>query len=136
MLVQVGLCRTCSETTLLVFPRGGSNDDNGKIHFVKYGLRCHLRRLVCNGRPIGIMKIKILINSKAIVDLICIFRKCNSNFFLKQSLSHVMRKPTFCICKNKGADQLSSNCEANHRLCFRYTDSTIPLLSKTKISSL
>ena len=24
VLVQVGLCRTCSETTLLVFPRGGS----------------------------------------------------------------------------------------------------------------
>ena len=24
MLVQAGLCRTCSETTLLVFPRGGS----------------------------------------------------------------------------------------------------------------
>ena len=24
MLVQVGLCQTCSETTLLVFPRGGS----------------------------------------------------------------------------------------------------------------
>ena len=23
--VQAGLCRTCSETTLLVFPRGGSN---------------------------------------------------------------------------------------------------------------
>ena len=26
MLVQAGLCRTCSETTLLVFPRGGSYD--------------------------------------------------------------------------------------------------------------
>ena len=26
MLVQPGLCRTCSETTLLVFPRGGSNE--------------------------------------------------------------------------------------------------------------
>ena len=25
MLVQVGLCQTCSETTLLVFPRDGSN---------------------------------------------------------------------------------------------------------------
>ena len=25
MLVQVGLCRTCSETTFLVFTRGGSN---------------------------------------------------------------------------------------------------------------
>ena len=24
MLVQAGLCRTCSKTTLLVFPRGGS----------------------------------------------------------------------------------------------------------------
>ena len=24
MLVQLGLCRTCTETTLLVFPRGGS----------------------------------------------------------------------------------------------------------------
>ena len=24
VLVQPGLCRTCSETTLLVFPRGGS----------------------------------------------------------------------------------------------------------------
>ena len=26
MLVQGGLCRTCSETTLLVFPRGGYYD--------------------------------------------------------------------------------------------------------------
>ena len=25
MLVQAGLCQTCSETTLLVFPGGGSN---------------------------------------------------------------------------------------------------------------
>ena len=25
MLVQAGLCQTCSETTLLVFPQGGSN---------------------------------------------------------------------------------------------------------------
>ena len=28
MHVQAGLCRTCSETTLLVFPRGGSNAGN------------------------------------------------------------------------------------------------------------
>ena len=39
-----------------------------------------------------------------------------------------MRKPTICICENKGADQLSSNCEADQRLCFRHIDSTIPLL--------
>ena len=38
--------------------------------------------------------------------------------------------------ENKGADQLRSNCEADQRLCFRYTESTIPLLSKSKIYSL
>ena len=29
-----------------------------------------------------------------------------------------MRKPTFCICENKGADQLRSNCEADHTFVF------------------
>ena len=41
-----------------------------------------------------------------------------------------MRKPAFCICENKDADQLRGNREADQRLCFRYIDSTIPLLSK------
>ena len=58
------------------------------------------------------------------------------NLLLVQKMSHAMTKPTICICENKGADQLRSNCEADQRLCFRYTDSTIPLLSKSKISSL
>ena len=31
MLVQVGLCQTCSKTTLLVFPRGGSNNLVGDV---------------------------------------------------------------------------------------------------------
>ena len=48
----------------------------------------------------------------------------------------VMRKPAFCICENKDADQLRGNREADQRLRFRYTDSTIPLLSKSEISSL
>ena len=39
-----------------------------------------------------------------------------------------MRKLDFCLCENKGADQLCSNCTADQHLCFRYTDSTIPLL--------
>ena len=47
-----------------------------------------------------------------------------------------MRKPTFCICENKDADHPRGNCEADQRLCFRYTDSTIPLLLKSEISSL
>ena len=39
-----------------------------------------------------------------------------------------MRKRDFCLCENKGADQLHSNCEADQRLCFRYMDSTIIVL--------
>ena len=51
-------------------------------------------------------------------------------------MSRIVRKPDFCLCENKGADQLRSNCEADQRLCFRYSDSTIPLLLIAKISSL
>ena len=43
-----------------------------------------------------------------------------------------MRKPDFCISENKDADQLRGNREADQRLCFRYTDSTITLLSKKR----
>ena len=49
-------------------------------------------------------------------------------------MSLVVRKLAFCICENKDADQLSGNSEADQRLCFRYTDSTIPLLPKSEIS--
>ena len=64
-----------------------------------------------------------------------------------------MRKPDFCLCENKDtdqprgnredadsenkdADQLRGDREADQRLCFRYTDSTIPLLPKSEISNL
>ena len=50
-------------------------------------------------------------------------------------MSLVMRKPDFRICENKDTDQLRGNREADQRLCFRYTDSTIPLLPKSEISS-
>ena len=51
-------------------------------------------------------------------------------------MSLVMRKPAFCICEREDADQLRGNREADQRLCFRYTDSTIPLLSESEISSI
>ena len=50
-------------------------------------------------------------------------------------MSHVMRRD-FCLYQNEGTDQFGSDYEADQRLCFHYTDSTIPLLSKSKISSL
>ena len=50
-------------------------------------------------------------------------------------LSRVMGKPTICIGENKDADQLRGNREADQRLCFCYSDSTLPLLLKSEISS-
>ena len=59
-------------------------------------------------------------------------------------MSLVMRKPAFCICENKNADQLRGHREADQRdqrrgyreadqrLCFGPTDSTILLLSKSE----
>ena len=52
------------------------------------------------------------------------------------NLSRVLRKPMFCICENKDADQLRGNREADQRLCFCYIDDTIPPFSKSEISSL
>ena len=51
-------------------------------------------------------------------------------------MSGGVRKPDFCLCENKDADQLRGNREADQRLCFRYIDSTMPLLTKYKLSSL
>ena len=55
-----------------------------------------------------------------------------------------MRKPAFCMCENKGADQLrdnpaaavTGNRAADQCLYFRYIDCTIPLLPKSETSSL
>ena len=41
-----------------------------------------------------------------------------------------MRKPTICIGENKDTD----NRKADQRLCFRYSDSTIPPRFNSKIS--
>ena len=55
---------------------------------------------------------------------------------LNEDKLSLMRKPAFCLCEKKDADQLCGNREADQCLCFHYTDSTIPLLPKSEISSL
>ena len=66
----------------------------------------------------------------------CIQSDCLIHFKLIEIyLSRLMGKPTICIGENKDADQLRGNREADQRLCFRYSDSTIPLLLKSEISS-
>ena len=72
-----------------------------------------------------------LVKLTMILQCICINENCIGPQC--ENLSHHMGKPTICIGENKGADQLRSYCEADQRLCFRYTDRTIPLLSKSKI---
>ena len=51
-------------------------------------------------------------------------------------MSLVFRKPAFCTCENKDADQLRDDREADQCLCFRYMDSAIPLSPKSEISSV
>ena len=48
-------------------------------------------------------------------------------------MSRVMRKPAFCIFRNKGIDQLRVNGAADQHLSFCYIDSAIPLLPKSEI---
>ena len=45
-------------------------------------------------------------------------------------MSLIMRKPSFCICENKDADQLRGSREADQHLCFRYIDTVIFLPMK------
>ena len=50
-----------------------------------------------------------------------------------QHLSRPMGKPAIYIGENKVADQLRGNREADQHLCFRYLDSTVPLLLKSTL---
>ena len=66
------------------------------------------------------------------------FNPLKQNLFMcinGQLVKHVLNCEKLCLCENKGADQLHSNCEADQRLCFRYMDSTISRLFKSEISS-
>ena len=56
------------------------------------------------------------------------YSKGLTNGTVSLDMSRYMRKPDFCKCENKDADQLCGNRTTDQRLCFRYMDSTIPLL--------
>ena len=78
------------------------------------------------------LKPKLLVFSSTGSNVSSVFFGSSVNIIM----SLCMRKTTICIGENKAADQLRGNREADQRLCFRYMDSTIPLLLKYKISSL
>ena len=60
----------------------------------------------------------------------------DDRFSIAKTYEPRREKIVFCICENKDTDQLRGNREVDQRLCFRYLNSTIPLLPKSKISSL
>ena len=69
-------------------------------------------------------------------DVLCNERKqAGLEIIIPYYMSRPMGKPTICKGENKGADQLRGNREADQRLCFRYSDSTIPPLLNSKMSS-
>ena len=60
---------------------------------------------------------------------------CSSFYVIHHKKSLILRKPDFCICKNKGADQMCSNCTADQCFCFCCMDSIVPFLLEYKILS-
>ena len=46
-----------------------------------------------------------------------------------------MKKYALSICTHRYTNQFCSNCTDDQCLCFHSTDSTIPLLNKSEISS-
>ena len=88
---------------------------------------CRLLVLPSGGSYTNISNIRAHVIAQALM-----FNRLYKNYHM----SGIVRKRDYCLCENKGADQLRSNCEADQRLCFRYMDSAISLLLKTEISSL
>ena len=47
-------------------------------------------------------------------------------------LSHVMRKPVLAICEQQRCRSACASAQSDQHLCFRYLDSIIPILDKSK----
>ena len=80
---------------------------------------------LCFGSKIKKIDIPLFYYIKAVYERVHFSWTCFSDacgFKYMYNMSCVMRKPDFCLCVNKDADQLRSNCEADQCLCFRYTD--------------
>ena len=78
-----------------------------------------------------ISKIQVLISIHVHTGLSLIFITHDGS-----QMSPVMRKPSVCICENKGTDQLFGNRAADQCPCFCYIASTIPLFPISKPSSV
>ena len=98
----------------------------------KFPAVCQLRNLLAVRRK-NVCLVSFVKRSKLVIKqtLLCSISGQGHGY-----MSRVIGKPDFCICENKDADQLHGNREADQRLCFCYTDSTLRLLPISEISSL
>ena len=112
MAVQTGLCRTWSETPKTGFSQRGSYYLNRR-------------------QELSMIISHIIVFPKACIDnqkrhlLLKAFKSVATLMFKYEPR---YEKTGFLHMRNKDADQLR-NCAADQRLCFRYMDSTFPLLS-------
>ena len=128
--VQPGLCRTWLEPKLWVFSRTGSNLTSTEI---TTGLKLVILLLVLvGGRLTGNVQFPFLHDQATTVEAVAWYRQNVGHCIRGRELydgikelqntrihmSHVMRKEDFCLCENKGADQLRSNCDADHTFVF------------------
>ena len=96
----------------------------------------HVHKLTLHSWHMSILHLFYHLN--VLVGVLILTLSWSKKVFYKdrEYLKRVVRKPFFGFCENKDADQLCGNRKADQRLCFRYIDSTIPLLPKYKITSL
>ena len=127
---------------LLVFPRGGSYrllSARTNKEFFKLVLYVHSQQSRSCWDGLLVTLARFSWSNPNSTFLSPLTHKCSSWISgrgrIAIEMSRLVGKPTICICENKDADQLRGNREADQRLCFRYSDSTIPLLLKSEISS-
>ena len=121
VLVQVDLCQTCSETTLLVFPRGGSlvntwlclnmteklTIERHKPQFTNIRKPTHMSRLV--GKP------TMWFSNRSDTNRPVQSQKQARRLKFWSQVEEELYYPS---SENKGADQLRGYREADLRLCF------------------
>ena len=109
--------------------KGGS----GKPTQMTYGCPCSTG-LQCIGSGHYDIPLGEIGNTQAKTCYVHVGRQTELLHGVMNQMSRHIGKPTICLGENKDADQLRSNCKADQRLCFRYSDKTVPLLLKSEIS--
>ena len=116
--------------TIIVYQINLALSDSYNLQFICLTANCRRRNiLITKGYFIALI-ICHLYQTPNIPFSFRLFERVLAIYF-----SRVVRKPVFAHAKNEGADQLRVNNVADQRLCFRYIDSTIPVLPKSQISS-